>query len=604
MAAFKIPRGDFRNPSPMLSNSAAKEVVDSLLSTVTEARKRFGKPTARDYEIASMPLDVLQYQLLNVQDLTVKRVVEARIRLTVEASLTTHCLTAFPYQQALDDCDEYYDLEMTDYDDIKEITDCYPLWGLVFSVKDCIHVEGFPTTLGCSSRACQKEAETADLVEKLKNAGAIMIAKTTAPQLMMSNTTHSPLWGTTRSATQVWSDCEDKEEYQVGGSSGGEAALVKMGGSQLGIGTDMGGSVRQPACLNELFGFKYTSKPDKFRWKLPEDFMTGLPHTKVPATAPGFLARDLLTLTRVVEHLDGETYLGELELDEEDYVDTDDWQLPTEPEDTGNNPRIVYTTQKSSVEVRELINSVLASMRNGDDLLRPAQIDTMRNLDLLAWAQSWTEHAKQHGFDEARAMLADDPLIRRTLFDESRLNTTASKKEEWKPDSAKLSRLRNLLLRQAMIDYDLDSATTERNREENVIFITPTYILGTPVQNSSFEKLDDAGESEIWCQIFNLLDWPAISIPFLHLPNHARRKMWRKAEDSSEREDYLLHLVEADRIIGLKGPGLPNLSLQLATLPGNHLSLLDYARRITDHRFQASLDVTTEQKRKRSESEE
>ncbi len=51
----------------------------------------------------------------------------------------------------------------------------------------------------------------------------------------------------------------------------------------------------------------------------------------------------------------------------------------------------------------------------------------------------------------------------------------------------------------------------ERQREDRVHHAH--YVLGGPVQSKSFVQLDDAGESEIWCQIFNLLDWPAINIP-------------------------------------------------------------------------------------------
>ncbi len=126
-------------------------------------------------------------------DISVKEIVEARIRSPIKASLTTHCLTAFPYQKALEAA-AFHD-QTTTTTKPEQLIDCYPLLGLVFSVKDCIHVKDFPTTLGCSSRAAQNETTTASLVQQMIDAGAIMIAKTTAPQLMMSNTTQSPLWG-------------------------------------------------------------------------------------------------------------------------------------------------------------------------------------------------------------------------------------------------------------------------------------------------------------------------------------------------------------------------------------------------------------------------
>lgn len=241
---MSIPRSSFRNPSP--TTPAAQRAVDTLLSTVHRAHARFGDPQPLDYEIASWPLRLLQDKLI-YKDLTVTRVVEARIRLTIAASLHTHCLTAFPYEQALADA-EFHDQDYDD-DEPHAVLDEYPLLGLVFSVKDCIHVSGHATTLGCSSRVGEADEGTAEVVERLTRAGGIMIAKTTAPQLMMSNTTQSALWGMTRCALQ---SADGGGEFEVGGSSGGEASLVKLGGSQLGVGTDMGGSVRQPACLKRV----------------------------------------------------------------------------------------------------------------------------------------------------------------------------------------------------------------------------------------------------------------------------------------------------------------------------------------------------------------
>lgn len=575
MSTSKILRGEFRNPYPDLKGPGANEVVDSLLKTVTEAKKRFGEPTEEDYELARLPLAEIQSRIIEWKELTLTRLVEARIRLTVKASLETHCLTAFPYEKALEQAKWYQEttIENGDYDDITDITGCYPFFGLVFSVKDCIHVEGHPTTLGCSSRAAKEETANAALVQKMLDAGAIMIAKTTAPQLMMSNTTHSPLWGTTRSPIQAADGSQEADkEFQVGGSSGGEASLVKFGGSQIGIGTDMGGSVRQPACLNELFGFKHVSQPDRIPWRLPQDLMTGLPHTKIPATALGFLAREDATLRQVVHELDQllpVTY--ETDSESSEYK-----------REVGNNPRLVYSSQHSSPEVQDLLEWLVKLVKAGyeDDFL-PKSCQALGEIDLPSWGEAWTEHAKEHGFDEARDMLADEPLITRTLFDESRLSSNASDKdkETWKPDPQRLKNLKDRFLKQAGI------TTKDLDDKENIIFVVPTYILGGPVQNKAFVELDDAGESEIWCQIFNLLDWPCMSMPFPDLPKQLRKKFRDSASASSKWAQHLPGVVKADPIEGKtddEGDRLPHLSLQLATIPGNQTHLLDYARRIVD----------------------
>lgn len=580
MSASKTFRGEFQKPYPGLKGPGANEAVDALFEKVTKAKKQYGEPNEEDYEIANEPLWHLQGRLIISQDLTLKRVLEARIRLTIQASLTTHCLTAFPYEEALEEAEN---MELSGDDDTAQsVLDCYPLYGLVFSVKDCVHVYGLPTTLGCLSRATQEEAASAELVQKMQDMGAMLIAKTTAPQLIMSNTTHSPLWGTTHSPIQTAEgDEKQSNEFQVGGSSGGEAALVKMGGSQIGIGTDMGGSVRQPACLNELFGYKYVSKPQDFRWKLPKDFMTGLPHTSVPATAPGLLSRCMPTLELVARVIgSGEAQDFDKENKWMDEVVEDGLEELEAKEHS--NPRIVYTTQKSSPEVSELIQWLVKSLKDRDMYTCPEQCDPLGDIDLAAWTTAWTEHAKEHGFDEAREMLGNDPLITRTLFDESRLSSVASDsdKKSWKPDSECLAKLEETFIKQAGITDEIVE------EPENVMFITPTYILGGAVQNEAFVQLDDAGESEIWCQIFNLLDWPAISIPFAHLPSKVREELRNKAESDPKWAKHLPGKVKGDVIWSKTSDDevdrLAHLSLQLATLPGKHASLLDYARRITE----------------------
>ncbi|KIS65954.1 uncharacterized protein UMAG_06043 [Mycosarcoma maydis] len=596
MSTSKIPRGDFLNPSPHLANAAANTVVDSLLSSVKQARKRFGLPTLPDYEIARKNLPSLRDSLMG--EYTVKRIVEARIRLTVQASLDTHCLTAFPYHEALGKA-FYYDSLLAQaklHDDLQSVIDRFPLIGLVFSVKDCVHVKGLPTTLGCSLRAGHDEAANADIVQHMLDRGAILIAKTTAPQLMMSNTTQSPLWGTTRSpirtTNEVFNENEDRldQEFQVGGSSGGEACLVKLGGSQLGIGTDMGGSVRQPACLNELYGYKFASQLGKIRWKLPKDFMTGLPHTTIPATALGFLARDYTTLQYVVKEVYRSSCWNRKGLTQDDNANENSENPQPGAQGLVDTPRIVFTPQKSSPQVQAHISHLVDSLSADEALWRPTKCDELGDVDVKAWGEAWTEHAKEHGFDDARAMLKDDPLIKRTLFDESRLSTNTDKADraKWKADANKLRELKATFLRQAGIatgtkktDKDGEGQGEGDVQFENVILITPTYILGGPVLNRSFVELDDAGESEVWCQIFNLLDWPAISvtIPFSYsVDEDVKRKSppeWARHYTDCIEENYIDRISDDS---GGKRP--PRLSVQLATIPGNELALLDYVAHI------------------------
>ena len=93
-----------------------------------------------------------------------------------------------------------------------------------------------------------KTTEATVLVTILAELGAVFYVKTTTPTAMMMMETTSSVWGET--TNPYHSGCSS------GGSSGGEGALLALRGSPLGVGTDIGGSIRIPAAFNNLFGLK------------------------------------------------------------------------------------------------------------------------------------------------------------------------------------------------------------------------------------------------------------------------------------------------------------------------------------------------------------
>jgi len=127
-----------------------------------------------------------------------------------------------------------------------------PLAGLPFTVKEAFDVAGTPTTMGLPSRAGHPAAGDAFLVARLRQAGAILLGKTNVPQLLMGNESQNPVYGRTNNP---WNP-----DRSPGGSSGGEAALIAAGGSALGLGSDIGGSIRLPAHACGISGLKPTSR--------------------------------------------------------------------------------------------------------------------------------------------------------------------------------------------------------------------------------------------------------------------------------------------------------------------------------------------------------
>lgn len=123
-----------------------------------------------------------------------------------------------------------------------------PLHGVPVAIKDFTPTRGKRTTLGSFAFADWVPNHDALVVERLREAGAIMVGKTTTPEFAHSSFTHSPLWGITRNP---WNTAKTP-----GGSSGGSAAAVAAGCVPLAEGTDMGGSVRIPASFSGIVGFK------------------------------------------------------------------------------------------------------------------------------------------------------------------------------------------------------------------------------------------------------------------------------------------------------------------------------------------------------------
>jgi len=127
-----------------------------------------------------------------------------------------------------------------------------PLAGVPFSVKDSIEVEGTVCSAGTLGyRSNPRSTSDATLVARLRNAGAIPIARTNLPDLLFAFETDNLIFGRTNNPYDLSRTC--------GGSSGGEAALIAACGSPFGLGSDAAGSVRLPAHYCGIASIKPTS---------------------------------------------------------------------------------------------------------------------------------------------------------------------------------------------------------------------------------------------------------------------------------------------------------------------------------------------------------
>ncbi len=124
------------------------------------------------------------------------------------------------------------------------------LHGVPFTIKENIDIVGSATTSGVSALAEAQPSSDAPVVERMKAAGAIPLARTNMPEFGLRISTDSPLRGRTNNP---WD-----RSLCAGGSSGGEGVALAAGMTPVGLGNDIGGSLRNPAFCNGVCGLKPT----------------------------------------------------------------------------------------------------------------------------------------------------------------------------------------------------------------------------------------------------------------------------------------------------------------------------------------------------------
>ena len=178
-----------------------------------------------------------------------------------------------------------------------------PLHGFPHAVKDLVNTAGIRTTQG--SPIYKDFVPTADalIVERLKTAGAIIIGKTNVPEFGAGSHTYNPVFGATRNPYDLSKSC--------GGSSGGAAVALACGMLPLADGSDMGGSLRNPASFCNVVGFRNSpgrvpAYPTSMAWN--------------PLAVQGALARTVSDLAMLLSVLAGPDPRAPISLNEPGWI--------------------------------------------------------------------------------------------------------------------------------------------------------------------------------------------------------------------------------------------------------------------------------------------
>src|SRR5216683_5227311 len=195
-----------------------------------------------------------------------------------------------------------------------------PLHGVPITVKECFNVAGTPSTAGLTARSGHRAVTDAPLVARFRQAGAIIVGKTNVSQLLMYVESDNPVYGRTNNPWDM--------ERSPGGSSGGEGAIVAAHGSALGLGTDIGGSVRVPAHCCGIHSLKPT--PGRLTVSGTVDIVGPAARAAIPDSG-GLLARSVADLGLALGVLsppaDGACSLGDIRVGFYD----DDGYFPASP---------------------------------------------------------------------------------------------------------------------------------------------------------------------------------------------------------------------------------------------------------------------------------
>ncbi|XP_078527818.1 vitamin D3 hydroxylase-associated protein-like [Lissotriton helveticus] len=224
-------------------------------------------PGVNSGPILSLSLVQLTEKIQN-GSLSPESVLYTYIEKALEVHKDVNCLTNF-----LPECE-------AQLQDAKKQDNKGPLYGVPISLKDNFNYKGHDSSMGLVNFLDRPISEDCVVVQVLKKQGAVPFVKTNIPQSMLNYDCSNLIFGQTVNPMD--------HRKSPGGSSGGEGALISSGGSILGLGSDVAGSIRIPSSFCGICGFKPTRNRLSMR-----GVSTSAPGQKTVISMLGPLARDV-----------------------------------------------------------------------------------------------------------------------------------------------------------------------------------------------------------------------------------------------------------------------------------------------------------------------
>ncbi|PAV77419.1 hypothetical protein WR25_16182 isoform C [Diploscapter pachys] len=190
-------------------------------------------------------------KLISQREITSRQLIDAYIRRIEQINPIINAMVVSFFDDARAEADEAdRTIENLNGDEVKELFQKKPLLGVPFTVKDAFEVEDVVVTCGVYNMKDVKSKSTAETIIRMKNAGAVLLGITNVPEASMWFESNNTIYGRTVNPYD--------SRRIAGGSSGGEGALIGAAGSVVGLGSDIGGSIRIPSFVGGIFGMKPT----------------------------------------------------------------------------------------------------------------------------------------------------------------------------------------------------------------------------------------------------------------------------------------------------------------------------------------------------------